>query len=225
MTGLKILNVSHNHIVDIPKNTFPKLYELHTIDLAYNNLSIISNAVFQTLFSLRNLNMSYNSLESIKSPTFGTLPTLLNLDLSNNKLNDIARGALTKLSSVRILTVENNELDKIFQIPISLNYLNFRNNRVSEIDIRTWPVMNALLELDLTENQIGDSLNQDSFAGLLTLRILHLNKNGITKIPRESLQVLSTLQYLHLEVCLKYFPCGNANPTAFFNKITEKYLL
>lgn len=201
MTGLKVLNVSYNQIADIPKNSFPKLYELHTIDISHNNLTTIYNAVFQTLFSLRNLNMSYNLLESIKSPTFGTLPTLLNMDLSNNKLNEIARGALTKLSSLRYLTVENNELDRIFQIPLSLNYLNFRNNRLKEIVIRTWPTMNALLELDLTGNQIGDSLNEGSFAGLLTLRILYLNRNGITKIPRESFAVLSTLQYLHLEVC------------------------
>lgn len=201
MTGIKVLNVSHNLIADIPKNTFPKLYELHTIDLSHNNLTTISNAVFQTLFSLRNLNMSYNSLESIKSPTFGTLPTLLDLDLSNNQLKEIARGALTKLSSLRLLTVENNQLDKIFQIPISLNYLNYRNNSLQEIVIRTWPVMNALLELDLTSNQLGDSLSEASFAGLLTLRVLQLNKNGITKIPRESFSVLSTLQYLHLEVC------------------------
>lgn len=39
MTGLKILNVSHNQIETVPKKTFPKLYELHTIDLSYNNLS------------------------------------------------------------------------------------------------------------------------------------------------------------------------------------------
>lgn len=204
MTGIKVINVSHNQIVDIPKNTFPKLYELHTIDISYNNLTTISNAVFQTLFSLRNLNMSYNALESIKAPTFGTLPTLLNMDLSNNKLNEIARGALTKLSSLRFLSVENNQLDRIFQIPISLNYLIFRYNRLSEIAVRTWPTMNAMLELDLTGNQLGDSLAEGSFSGLLTLRTLYLNKNGISKIPRESLSVLSTLQYLHLEVCYPF---------------------
>lgn len=199
MTGLKVLNVSHNEIVEIPKNSFPKLYELHTIDLSHNRLSIIANAVLQTLFSLRNLNLSHNSLETIKSPTFGTLPTLLDMDLSRNRLTDIARGAFTKLISLRTINVEHNQLDKIFTIPLSLNVLMLRNNSINEIPARTWPSMNALLELDLSENKLGNNLQGDSFSGLLTVRILNLNSNGISVVPRDSLSVLSTLQYLYLE--------------------------
>lgn len=200
MTGLKILNVSNNALTAISKNTFPKLYELHTIDVSHNNISDISNAVFQTLFSLRSLNLSYNSLETIKPPMFGTLPTLLEMDLSNNQLKDIAKGALTKLASLRYLTLDNNYLERIFQIPISLNHLTMRNNRISEIPERTWPSMNALLSLDISGNQINDTLFSGSFQGLLTLQKLNLNANGITKIPWESLTPLSTLQYLYLEV-------------------------
>lgn len=53
MTGIRVLNVSHNQITSIPRNAFPKLYELHTVDASYNNMSEIYNAVFQNLFSLR----------------------------------------------------------------------------------------------------------------------------------------------------------------------------
>lgn len=200
MTGLKVLNVSFNEIASIPKNTFPKLYELHTIDVSHNNLSTIANAVFQTLFSLRNLNLSYNSLEQIKSSVFGTVPTLLDMDLSNNQLTSVAKGALTKLSSLRFLTLENNRLDTIFEIPISLNYLNLRNNWIPEVPALTWPSMNAMLGLDLTGNRLGDNLFGESFRNLLTLQSLRLTNNGITKIPWQSLSVLSTLQYVYLEV-------------------------
>lgn len=200
MTGLKILNVSNNALTAISKNTFPKLYELHTIDLSHNNISVISNAVFQTLFSLRSLNLSYNSMEIIKPPIFGTLPTLLEMDLSNNQLKDIAKGAFTKLASLRYLTLTNNYLERIFQIPISLNHLTMRNNQISEIPEKTWPSMNALLSLDVSENQLMDTLFSGSFQGLLTLQKLNLNSNGITKIPWECLTPLSTLQYLYLEV-------------------------
>ncbi len=200
MTGLKILNVSHNALNAISKNTFPKLYELHTIDVSHNNISTIANAVFQTLFSLRSLNLSYNAMENIKPPIFGTLPTLLEMDLSNNQLKEIARGALTKLASLRYLTLDNNYLERIFQIPISLNHLTMRNNRITEIPEKTWPSMNALLSLDVSENQLNDTLFSGSFQGLLTLQKLNLNANGITKIPWECLSPLSTLQYLYLEV-------------------------
>lgn len=99
MTGMRVLNVSHNLIRTVPRQTFPKLYELHTIDLSYNNLTEIHNGIFQSLFSLRVLNFSHNSLDKIKPSTFGPLPTLLELDLSYNNLNEISRGSLTRLAS------------------------------------------------------------------------------------------------------------------------------
>lgn len=200
MTGLKLLNVSCNEITEIPKNTFPKLYELHTIDLSHNKLSHIFDGVFQTLLSLRLLDLSFNNLIEIKSSTFGTMPTLLNLNLNNNHLQKVAKGALTKLSSLRSIWVENNNLTRVFDISISLNALYLRNNRIDGINPRTWPTMNSLIELDLQDNSLQNSLNKDSLSGLLSLRHLNLNNNGISSIPRESLSVLSSLQYLFMEV-------------------------
>ena len=200
MTGLRVLNVSYNFITDIPKNTFPKLYELHTIDASNNMISEISNAVFMPLFSLRSLNLSHNSLEKIKPSTFGALSTLLELDMSNNQLKEVSRGSLAKLSSLRWLTVENNNLESIFQLPISLNYLVFKNNSLREVPEKTWPVMNALLSLDLSYNQIENNLRGFSFLGLLTMQTIYLNNNGISQIPYEALSEMKTLQYIHLEV-------------------------
>lgn len=51
--GIKVLNVSHNQIMDIPKNTFPTLFELHTIDMSHNALNTIARSVFVKLFTLR----------------------------------------------------------------------------------------------------------------------------------------------------------------------------
>lgn len=200
MTGLKLLNISYNEIVEVPKNSFPKLYELHTIDLSHNKLQFIFDGVFQPLLSLRSLNLSFNNLIEIKSATFGTIPTLLDINLKNNFLRKIAKAALVKLISLRSLSVENNQLTRIFEVPISLNSLNLRNNSIDEIVPRTWPTMNALIELDLQDNLLQNNLHKDSFSGLSSLRYLNLNNNGISIVPRESLSVLSTLQYLHIEV-------------------------
>ncbi|KZC08623.1 Chaoptin [Dufourea novaeangliae] len=174
MTGLKVLNVSHNSLHSVPRQTFPKF--------------------------LRFLNLSYNSLEKIKPSTFGPLPTLLDLDMSYNQLNDVARGSLTRLPSCRSLTVKNNRLTKIFQLPISLASLDFSENMLEEVPTTdVWPAMNALLSLDLSKNRLGDSLKHGSFENLLTLRILNLQSNNITRPPWEALSTLSSLQYLHLE--------------------------
>lgn len=76
--------------------------------------------------------------------------------------------------------------------------------------------MNALLELDLNDNKLEDSLAEDSgaLANLLTLRILRLNRNGMTVPPRAAISPLTSLQYLHLEgnnIQVKYFSSKTSN--------------
>ena len=60
--GIKFLNLSFNQIVDIPKKSFPKLYELSNIDFSHNNITDIGRSVFSSLFSIRHLNFSHNHL-------------------------------------------------------------------------------------------------------------------------------------------------------------------
>lgn len=144
-------------------------------------------------------------MEEIRNAVFGTLPTLLEMDLSNNMLTTISKGAFTKLSSLRMFTLENNQLNSIFEIPISLNHLNLRNNQINEIPPMTWPSMNAMLTIDLAGNRLADNLVGESFRNLLTLQKLNLNNNGMTKVPWQSLLVLSTLQYIYLEVSFVVF--------------------
>lgn len=201
MTGIKVLNVSHNLITTVPKKTFPKLYELHTIDMSHNHLTDITNSIFQTLFSLRNLNMSYNDLDTITPGLFGSIPTLLELDLSHNKLNSVARSALTRLASTRTLILKGNKLKTLFQLPISVSHLDLSYNNFEEIPPKIWPSMNSLLSLDLSHNNLGDSLGEGSFASLLTLQKLNLNYNGIQNPPWVAISDLTSLQYLYLEVC------------------------
>lgn len=200
MTGLKILNVSYNEITNISKNTFPKLYELHTIDFSHNNITAIFNSVFQVLFSLRQLDLSHNHLESVKPSTFGVIPTLLELDLSYNRLNDVAKSGLSRLASTRKLSLRGNKLDKLFILPISVSHLDLSYNEFAAIPPNLWPSMNSLLHLDLGHNQIGDNLVKGSFLGLLTLQTLNLDYNGVTEPPLEALSDFTSLQYLYLEV-------------------------
>ena len=167
-------------IIDIPKKTFPKLYELHTIDFSHNNITQIDRSVFVNLLSLRQLNFRHNHLEVIESSTFGKLPTLLSLDFSHNRLKRVKRGAFGGLASLRSINLgkitinnfdilysyflisfsENNELTEIPSVSISLTTLYLANNNISKIKGRApWPVMNSLIYIDLDNNQLGDSLD------------------------------------------------------------------
>lgn len=85
MTGLKLLNVSHNNLTEIPRGSVPKLYYLHTVDFSYNRLTTIAAVVFQVVFGLRTLLFQHNELEELTYGTLGSLPTVLHLDLSHNR--------------------------------------------------------------------------------------------------------------------------------------------
>lgn len=62
--------------------------------------------------------------------------------------------------------------------------------------------MNALLNLDLSGNKIGNRLERGSLYPLLTLQRLNLDRNGISQIPWQALSDLTSLQYLDLEVSI-----------------------
>ncbi|KOB68152.1 Leucine rich repeat protein [Operophtera brumata] len=211
------------------KNSFPKLYELHTVDVSHNELEEIFNAVFQNLFSLRYLHLSHNSLTAIKSSTFGTLPTLLAVDVSYNKLTTVSRGSLAKLQSCREIDLRYNFIESIFQIPAALASLNLAHNSLTEIKPSSWPMMNSLLRLNLSSNLLADNLYDSSFSSLLTLQSLDLSGNGLSRPPWQALSVLSSLQYLYMQnnnlTLLSKSSFGNL-PTLFhldlsYNSIAE----
>lgn len=85
MTGIKLLNISHNNLTEIPRGSVPKLYYLHTADFSHNRLTSIAAVVFQVVFGLRTLLFQHNELEELKYGTLGSLPTVLHLDLSHNR--------------------------------------------------------------------------------------------------------------------------------------------
>lgn len=203
MAGIKILNVTHNNIKTIPKGTFPKLYELHTLDFSHNRIKSISPAVFQPLLSLRFINLSYNALEDLKSTTFGTLPTVLQLFLNNNFIKKINAATFIKMSSLSHLDLRHNNVTQIPTIPISLSSLSISHNKIEDVGPdRAWPSMNALLSLDLSNNMLGDSLNSASFSKLLSLQSLILDYNSITKPPAEAVSQLVSTRHLSLRVTI-----------------------
>lgn len=201
MTGLKILNVTFNQIATIPKNTFPKLYELHTIDLSNNLIKKIGPEVFQALFGLRYLNLSRNQLEEITHRTFGSVPTLLELSLRDNLISLVKKDTFSSLISLQTLDLSNNAIEDIFTLSLSLFYLDMSSNYISYIAPgKVWPSMNSLVSLDLSNNLIGDSLQKQAFSNLLALQRLSLSYNNITKPPTESLEDLTSLRYLNMKV-------------------------
>eukprot|EP00095_Tigriopus_kingsejongensis_P011359 maker-scaffold444_size168727-snap-gene-0.34 protein:Tk11359 transcript:maker-scaffold444_size168727-snap-gene-0.34-mRNA-1 annotation:"Chaoptin" len=198
--GIRILNVSHNTLEDIPKKTFPKLFELHTIDFSHNNISEIGRSVFSPLFSLRYLTFRHNKLKTLESSTFGKLPSLLEIDLSHNELDNVRRSVFSGFTSIRTIYMAHNQMDEIPAPPISVNQMFLSHNKIQTIKGRQpWPVMNSLIVLDLDYNELGDSIASDRFDNLRTLGTLKLRGNGLTRPPWEALQSLQSLRHVNLD--------------------------
>ncbi|KAG8231119.1 hypothetical protein J437_LFUL010445 [Ladona fulva] len=217
MTGLRLLNVSDNSLGAVPRNSFPTkglgLPELNTIDMSRNNISNIANGVFVPLLGLRNLLLSENSLEELGGSVFGAMPSMLHLSLANNKLATIGRSAFTRCASLRNLNLSNNSLTSItFAVPPAMATLDLSNNQISSLGppppaaaSPPWPPMNALLEIDLGGNRLGDEGTLEdpdraeaAFANLLTVRTLNLENNGLRTVPHRALSRLGSLSTLSL---------------------------
>ena len=198
---MAILNLSYNSLQVIPKKTFPKLYELHTMDLSHNEISDIDGATLSNLGTLRHLNLSYNNMTTLGGSTIA-FNTLVELDLSFNGLKDVSRSAFTRLPSIRSLYLQHNDIANIFQLPISLNELNLADNKISKIPPhRTWPVMNALLSLDLSNNQLGceGGLEAGSFVNLISLQSLFLSNNSLSVVPWQALADMPSIQHIYFD--------------------------
>nr|XP_025035842.1 podocan-like protein 1 [Pelodiscus sinensis] len=104
-------------------------------------------------------------------------PALVRLHLQNNRISRIPRGALSSQGKLRELYLQNNNLSNqgldpsTFSKLKSLEYLDLSNNNLSEIPASFPP----------------------------SIVILHLGKNHIGALPRDSLSRARGLQYLLLQ--------------------------
>lgn len=75
LTGMRVLNLSHNVIGEINRKHFTtkKLFELQTIDLSYNNITDISGNVFEKFVSIRSINLTRNFINKISMKSNFTL--------------------------------------------------------------------------------------------------------------------------------------------------------
>uniref|UniRef100_A0A336LB50 CSON006589 protein n=1 Tax=Culicoides sonorensis TaxID=179676 RepID=A0A336LB50_CULSO len=67
-----------------PKNSFPKLLKLHTLDLRYCEVEYLETGAFANLISLDKLILSYNKIRTIDLGSFYKYNQLHHLDLSYN---------------------------------------------------------------------------------------------------------------------------------------------
>lgn len=113
---LKTLNLSHNNVSHIDKNTFEKLPNLVTINMtATFNAEVVNlpKELFSNLSKLQTIIMTRNYLQSLEVGIFQTLQELEDLDLSFNKFKTLPGEIFEDNIHLRKLNLSNNRLQSL----------------------------------------------------------------------------------------------------------------
>lgn len=208
------LNISNNEISSFPSN-LSRLYNLVSLDLSGNHLSDLPVDALQNLTALEMLNLSKNSFESWLSinPNEVLKPasSLKILDLSQNKFKTLANlGNLELLisTSLETLILENCEINSIHgRSPLSgltnIKALKLNNNPLLRIQNLISPTLKSLY----VSNCQLSYISHNEFAFLPSLVYLKMSYNYRLQLASTSDIIYSdSLRFLDISYCNVFRP-------------------
>lgn len=199
---LLFLDLSYNHLFNIPPRTFQYQKKMKELHLNHNKIGAISNETFIGLSVLTSLNLGDNFLDELNANIFSTLPKLEELNLSKNRIIRIDPNALTGLSNLRVLYLNDNSLSIIpseaFEPLQVLAELYLGVNVFTTIKDGAFERLSGLTSLDLKGAGLLN-ISSDTFRGLeASLRKLDISDNRLTQVPTGALNQLTRLEELIL---------------------------
>ncbi|XP_018563628.1 leucine-rich repeat and immunoglobulin-like domain-containing nogo receptor-interacting protein 2 [Anoplophora glabripennis] len=196
---LQYVDLSNNHLVNIPTKSFLHQEKLQELHLNKNKLSSINNRTFQGLKSLTVLNLRENFLEELSRGLFSILPKLEELNLGQNRISKIDAPAFDGLLSLRVLYLDDNLLSSVptpsFPVLGSLAELHVGLNAFTTLPDDAFKGLGKLSVLDISSAGLCN-VSANAFRGLTGLRNLNLADNKLTQIPTEHLSHLARLEEL-----------------------------
>ncbi|XP_047987884.1 leucine-rich repeat and immunoglobulin-like domain containing-NOGO receptor-interacting protein 4 isoform X3 [Leguminivora glycinivorella] len=198
---LQHLDLSQNHLVNIPTKSFAYQRKLQELHLNHNKISSVTNTTFQGLNALTVLNLKRNFLEELTNGVFSTLPRLEELNLGQNRISRIEPKAFAGLTALRILYLDDNQLSSVptmsFSLLGSLAELHVGLNAFSYLPDDTFAGLNRLAVLDLNGAGLFN-ISENAFRGLPGLRSLNLFGNRLSVVPTQQIGGLTRLEELYI---------------------------
>lgn len=182
--SLKTVDMSGNRLVEID---FEHNALLSDVQLADNLLTCVH---FKSTAQLRRLDVSVNRLQTVELPT-ANMYQLHWLNVSMNRLQSLQ--SLHGLYTLRELDASDNPLAAVrvttFQNMESLETLLLRRCELEHLEPGTFRQLHALLELDLSDNNLTELPVLATFgAGLRLLQQLRLNGNRLESLDAGALR-------------------------------------
>jgi leucine-rich repeat and immunoglobulin-like domain-containing nogo receptor-interacting protein len=197
------LDLSYNHLLSIPANTFKSQAKLTELHLAMNKITSVVPSSFNGLTGLAVLDLRGNFIEELGPKTFGPLSNLEELDLGQNRLTTIHKDAFVGLSKLGFLHLDDNQL---FTVPtfsflplvdlaglrVGLNAFN-----ASILPDDVFQGLSKLSVLDVSSSNLA-AISNFAFRGLSMLRTLNLADNQFKAVPTRALGQLPRLEELKI---------------------------
>lgn len=198
---LSFLDLSYNHLFNIPMRTFSYQKKLQELYLNNNKIGSITNRTFAGLSTVTVLNLRENFLNELDAGIFSTLPKLEEINIGANRIAQIDSKAFEGLTNLRVLYLDDNVLTTVpstsfGQLP-RLAELYLGINSFTFMAKRSFESLNGLERLNLRGAGLFN-ISLETFRGLEGLRFLDLTDNRLQRIPTAELSTLKRLEELSL---------------------------
>ncbi|XP_034237518.1 protein artichoke, partial [Thrips palmi] len=205
---LSAVNISDSGLTWIHPRALQRLPALAEVTLRGNKLSdaAMVGRALHDLPSLAALRLDDNALEILPSASFADLPALRELSLAGNKIIELQHGAFQRLPALRNLDLSRNQVRVIHPEAFlhhstsNLDQLYLQENSLDSAD-----AVRAVLEslprlrfLDVSDNNIVEIGMGALGRGHGSLERLHLDRNRVHRVFRDSFNNMPSLRELRL---------------------------
>lgn len=205
LDGLLSLDLSGNRISHIEQNAFATLSNLANLRLSYNPITKINSNWFpQGCLNLKAIDVSGTRLEPDTVNSFlQSCQRINSLDATYAGLPNLELTALNQMSELIALNLMHNDWRYISKDSLNgtvqqkLTTIKINQNRIKEIEPRTFSDLTRLQAVDLSANEVT-RLETKTFNNLPNLTKLHLCRNKISVIDSGALTDLPQLRDIDL---------------------------
>ena len=176
------LDLSSNVIVSVD-DAFFGLSALSRLDLRHNLLASLTTRSLRGLTSLRHLRLDNNLIAQIDPSSLFDLSKLINLALRGNPLSALTRLRFPDNASLSYLDLSECSLTAIPRgVPDTATYVQLRRNNITRLSGDGFRGAFRVKILVLDENRISD-VDDRTFGHLRSLNQLWLNNNELVRVP------------------------------------------
>ncbi|XP_039151950.1 uncharacterized protein LOC120284210 [Drosophila simulans] len=180
---LKNLNLAHNELLNISRESFYNLLELQTLVLSHNNISDIDYETFLALPNLQYLDLSHNRLSGSAIRALQGIPDLVSLSIAYNPDVGVAMQEFVASWSLKELDASGTGLCQVpAALAQSVRTLKLSDNWLKAINCGDMDSYPLLQYLDLSHSRIAQ-VEDDALGRLELLESLFLDHNLLMRVP------------------------------------------